>query len=92
MEAVWHAMEYFGNTILFVLCGLFAYESCKKVAWADFAWLILLYILATMARALMVAVLWPVVNMVGGSDVTLLGGTPVFWRTLTKSQNHAMCS
>ncbi|CAE7556879.1 NHX7 [Symbiodinium pilosum] len=70
MEAVWHAMEYFGNTILFVLCGLFAYESCKKVAWEDFGWLILLYILANLARAFMVALLWPIVNMVGGSDVT----------------------
>ena len=72
MEAVWHAMEYFGNTILFVLCGLFAYESCKKAAWEDFGWLILLYILANLARAFMVALLWPIVNMVGGSDVTPL--------------------
>ena len=67
-------MEYFGNTVLFVLCGLFAYESCSKVAWADFGWLLLLYILATLARGFMVAVLWPAVNLVGGSDVTLLAG------------------
>eukprot|EP00439_Symbiodinium_sp_Y106_P087389 s397_g48.t3 len=70
MLAVWHTMEYFGNTVLFVLCGLFAYESCSKVAWADFGWLLLLYILATLARGFMVAVLWPAVNLVGGSDVT----------------------
>ena len=72
MDAVWHAMEYFGNTILFVLCGLFAYESFTKVAWEDFGWLILLYILANFARAFMVALLWPIVNLVGGSDVTPL--------------------
>ena len=71
---MWHTMEYFGNTVLFVLCGLFAYESCSKVAWADFGWLLLLYILATLARGFMVAVLWPAVNLVGGSDVTLLAG------------------
>ncbi|CAJ1332034.1 unnamed protein product [Effrenium voratum] len=30
LGAVWHAMEYFGNTVLFTLCGVFSYESCKK--------------------------------------------------------------
>ncbi|CAK9099545.1 unnamed protein product [Durusdinium trenchii] len=70
LQAIWHTLEFFGNTILFVLCGVFAYTACKKVEWADFAWLGLLYILGNLARGLMIAMLAPLVNLVGGSDVT----------------------
>lgn len=73
LQAIWHTLEFFGNTILFVLCGVFAYTACKKVEWADFAWLGLLYILGNLARGLMIAMLAPLVNLVGGSDVTFLG-------------------
>ena len=41
--------------------------------WEDFAWLALLYVLANLARGIMIAMLSPLVNLVGGSDVTLLG-------------------
>ncbi|CAK9016433.1 Sodium/hydrogen exchanger 7 (Na(+)/H(+) exchanger 7) (NHE-7) (Protein SALT OVERLY SENSITIVE 1) [Durusdinium trenchii] len=70
LQAIWHTLEFFGNTILFVLCGVFAYTACKKVEWADFAWLGLLDILGNLARGLMIAMLAPLVNLVGGSDVT----------------------
>lgn len=70
LAAVWHLLEFFGNTILFVLCGVFSYTSTKNVEWADYGWLALLYILANLARGVMVGVLLPVLNCVGGSDVT----------------------
>eukprot|EP00434_Breviolum_minutum_P020185 symbB.v1.2.017800.t1/scaffold1394.1/size200789/23 len=70
LGAVWHLLEFFGNTILFVLCGVFSYTSTKNVQWADYGWLALLYVLANLARGLMIGVLWPVMNCVGGSDVT----------------------
>ena len=38
--------------------------------WEDFAWLALLYVLANLARGIMIAALSPLVNLVGGSDVT----------------------
>ena len=72
LAAVWHLLEFFGNTILFVLCGVFSYTSTKNVQWTDYGWLVLLYILANLARGVMVGVLLPVLNCVGGSDVTPL--------------------
>lgn len=72
LAAVWHLLEFCGNTILFVLCGVFSYTSTKNVEWADYGWLALLYILANLARGVMIGVLLPVLNCVGGSDVTPL--------------------
>ena len=30
LHTIWHMLEFFGNTILFVLCGVFGYVACKK--------------------------------------------------------------
>ena len=51
---------------------MFSYTSTKNVQWADYGWLALLYVLANLARGLMIGVLWPVMNCIGGSDVTPL--------------------
>ncbi|CAK8989103.1 Sodium/hydrogen exchanger 7 (Na(+)/H(+) exchanger 7) (NHE-7) (Protein SALT OVERLY SENSITIVE 1) [Durusdinium trenchii] len=70
LAAVWHLLEFFGNTVLFVLCGVFAFESAQIVRWSDYGWLLVFYILANLARGFMIGVLWPLVNCVSGSDVT----------------------
>lgn len=72
LAAVWHLLEFFGNTVLFVLCGVFAFESAQIVRWSDYGWLLVFYILANLARGFMIGVLWPLVNCVSGSDVTSL--------------------
>jgi hypothetical protein len=62
---VWHAVEFFGNTILFQLAGAIFYESThKSVYFEDWGWLIVLYILATLARGFMIVVFCPYLNAV----------------------------
>eukprot|EP00746_Dinoflagellata_sp_MGD_P004011 gnl/MRDRNA2_/MRDRNA2_107772_c0_seq1.p1 gnl/MRDRNA2_/MRDRNA2_107772_c0~~gnl/MRDRNA2_/MRDRNA2_107772_c0_seq1.p1 ORF type:complete len:906 (+),score=138.75 gnl/MRDRNA2_/MRDRNA2_107772_c0_seq1:200-2917(+) len=73
IEHVWHAIEFFGNTILFILCGLEFYQSVKKVEGRDWGFLLLLYVFATLARAAMIGCLYPLLNLVAGSHTAKTG-------------------
>lgn len=64
IEHVWHAIEFFGNTILFILCGIIFYASMRAVEAAAYGYLILLFVLATLARGTMIFCLYPFLNMV----------------------------
>lgn len=64
VQHVWHALEFFGNTILFLLCGLVFYTSLQNIEAQDWFWLFVLYILATLARGVMIVGLLPLMNRV----------------------------
>lgn len=70
IQHVWHLMEYLGNTVLFIFCGIMSYDSWAKVAWSDVGWCLVLYFFATVARGLMIFMLKPFVDLAGGSDIT----------------------
>lgn len=66
---VWHTLEFFGNTILFVLCGVIQYVSTTNVRREEFGWLLLLYLVANLCRGAMIFICYPFLNLVATSDV-----------------------
>lgn len=64
IEHVWHAIEFFGNTVLFVLTGVVFELAFESTEWKDLGWLMVLYVLAMVSRGLMILILYPFLNMV----------------------------
>ncbi|CAJ1330028.1 unnamed protein product [Effrenium voratum] len=85
LEAVWEAVEFVGNTVIFFLAGLlFAdtlLDSVGIVQLADFGWLLVLYIALLLIRAAMLGVLWVPLNMVG-SPIDWREGVAMVWSGL----------
>jgi len=66
IHVVW---ESIGNTMVFILAGLlFGHRYLTRQAhleMMDFAWMFLLYVAMMLIRAVMVLVLWPILNLIG---------------------------
>mmetsp|Transcript_34381 Transcript_34381/g.106750 ORF Transcript_34381/g.106750 Transcript_34381/m.106750 type:complete len:880 (-) Transcript_34381:66-2705(-) len=69
IRTVWEALEFVGNTLIFLLAGLLFAHKCLSrspvLRWRDLGFLILLYIVVTLIRGLMILVMWPVLNLLG---------------------------
>lgn len=69
MRTVWEALEFVGNTLIFLLAGLLFASKCLSrshaLQWRDLGYLILLYIVVTLIRAVMIILLWPILQLVG---------------------------
>jgi len=75
LRTVWEAIEFMGNTIIFLLAGLLFANLCltrqDHLQWMDVFWLLVLYPTVIIIRAMMLALLWFPLRMVG---------TPIDWR------------
>jgi len=69
MRTVWEALEFVGNTLIFLLAGLLFAHKCLSrspvLQWRDLGCLILLYIVVTVIRGIMIVSLWPILNLLG---------------------------
>mmetsp|Transcript_2828 Transcript_2828/g.6619 ORF Transcript_2828/g.6619 Transcript_2828/m.6619 type:complete len:881 (-) Transcript_2828:125-2767(-) len=69
MRTVWEALEFVGNTLIFLLAGLLFGHKCfartSVLNGRDVGYLFLLYIVVTAIRAFMIVFLWPILNLVG---------------------------
>jgi len=85
MRTVWEALEFVGNTIIFILAGLLFGHKCLSrtpvLHGADVGWLILLFIVATLVRGVVVGVLLPFLNMMG-SGLTKEEAAVMVWSGL----------
>eukprot|EP00747_Dinoflagellata_sp_TGD_P096728 gnl/TRDRNA2_/TRDRNA2_166926_c0_seq1.p1 gnl/TRDRNA2_/TRDRNA2_166926_c0~~gnl/TRDRNA2_/TRDRNA2_166926_c0_seq1.p1 ORF type:complete len:1078 (-),score=152.87 gnl/TRDRNA2_/TRDRNA2_166926_c0_seq1:8-2800(-) len=62
VSQTWHAVEFFGNTVLFLLAGMIFYESVLEVQPVDWLWLLVVYTTAVLIRAAVFFMLWPVLQ------------------------------
>lgn len=69
VDHVWHCLEFFGNTILFLLCGTVWALGCYNVQWVDFGWLLVLYVISILARTFMLFSAYPFLNWLAPSKV-----------------------
>lgn len=69
MHIVWEAIEFMGNTVIFLLAGLLFGHRCitrrGNLQSVDFCWLLVLYVALLVIRGIMVLVLWPLMNFCG---------------------------
>lgn len=69
MHTIWEAIEFIGNTLIFFLAGLIFGGICVSrsdhISIVDYGYLLLLYVVVTIIRLMMIAVLWWPMNMVG---------------------------
>lgn len=76
MENVWHAIEYFGNTLIFALAGVLTRRAVMSdvIGPRDFFYCFVLYVVMMAVRALMVLTLYPILaNMGYGTDPKAAG-------------------
>jgi len=77
MENVWHAIEYFGNTVLFFLAGVITFKAISspydggatapvEFGGNDYGSVILFFFVMTAIRAAMLLVFYPVLERLGG--------------------------
>lgn len=90
---VWEAIEFIGNTVIFFLAGLIfggtLLEEKSYLKLVDVAWLLLLYVSIFAIRALMLAVFWLPLNMVG-SHLSWQEGFAMVWSGLRGAVSVAM--
>merc|ERR1719392_387790 len=71
LRTFWHSIEFVGNTVIFALAGLIfggiCFERRHIITMQDFLFLGVLWVLCTLIRAFMVAVLWIPLNRLGHS-------------------------
>jgi NhaP-type Na+/H+ or K+/H+ antiporter len=74
LHIVWHNLEFFGNTLVFMVGGLIFGNAtmCKRcLPWGatitpvDYLWLLVMYGLLMLVRAAVVGALWVPMNVVG---------------------------
>ena len=67
LENVWHAFEYFGNTLIFMLAGVITRRamSSPNIVGRDYALCLMLYALMTLIRALMILLFYPLLSNMG---------------------------
>jgi len=85
IRTVWEAIEFMGNTIIFLLAGLLFSSTCLSrsgyLRWSDIGWLLVLYIVVTLIRMVMVLLLWPFMNMCG-QKITWQEALVIVWSGL----------
>jgi NhaP-type Na+/H+ or K+/H+ antiporter len=69
MHHVWHAIEFLGNTIIFVLAGVIIgdtmYSRSEHIGWSDVGWLGVLFVLSNLIRYAMLIMFYPMLNSMG---------------------------
>merc|ERR1719321_554807 len=69
METLWETIEFIGNTIVFFIAGLlFVFNVMMRreyITFYDVGWLACLYVFMIFSRAVMVLLLWPLINVAG---------------------------
>mmetsp|Transcript_131603 Transcript_131603/g.232582 ORF Transcript_131603/g.232582 Transcript_131603/m.232582 type:complete len:875 (+) Transcript_131603:82-2706(+) len=71
VHTVWEAVEFIGNTVVFLLAGLLFADSClsrrEHIQMMDMVWLFVMYIAVMVIRALTVMILWVPLRHVGAA-------------------------
>eukprot|EP00658_Telonema_sp_P-2_P038734 TRINITY_DN27732_c0_g1_i5.p1 TRINITY_DN27732_c0_g1~~TRINITY_DN27732_c0_g1_i5.p1 ORF type:complete len:593 (-),score=106.68 TRINITY_DN27732_c0_g1_i5:124-1902(-) len=67
VEIIWHTIDFLFNTVVFMLAGVIIGVAARSstVEAADYGWVIMLYLCATLVRAGMVALLFPALTRIG---------------------------
>lgn len=85
MHTVWETIEFIGNTVIFFLAGVIfmdvVLDRQDHIAASDWGWLLVLYFLLTVIRALMIGVLWVPLNRFG-VPITYQEGAVMVWSGL----------
>jgi len=93
IHVVWETVEMVGNTVIFFLAGLlFAatiFDKWGHIEGAEFGWLLVLYLLVTATRAVVIGVLWPLINRVG-QPVTTQESAALVWGGLRGAVSLAL--
>ena len=65
----WSVISWVINTLIFFISGMFVadklFSTSPHLGWTDFAWLLLLYVLLSIIRALTIAILYPFLKITG---------------------------
>uniref|UniRef100_A0A7S4GL03 Cation/H+ exchanger transmembrane domain-containing protein n=1 Tax=Oxyrrhis marina TaxID=2969 RepID=A0A7S4GL03_OXYMA len=89
MEEVWHTVEFYGNTLLFMLAGTITgklvavhavcdSDACSNIEAQDYAWTLLFYVFMVLGRALMLLVVYPVLKF-SGPGVSFSDCVVIWW-------------
>lgn len=93
MHTVWETIEFVGNTVVFFLAGLIfmdvVVDKHAKIYMSDWGWLLVLYVVLTLIRAVMIAVLWKPINAVG-TPVSLEEAVVMVWSGLRGAVSLAL--
>jgi len=93
IKGVWEALEFIANTVIFMLAGLLfgkaVFTRSQYIGIADVGWLLLLYVVLTIFRAVMIGVLWVPMNALG-HKLTPQDGIVMTWSGLRGAVSLAM--
>lgn len=82
LQTIWHAIEFVGNTVIFVLAGIIfggmVFERRHFVKLTDFFFLGVLYLVSMAIRMVMVGLLWIPLNN-SGHPLTFQEGAVMVW-------------
>lgn len=67
-EAVWHCIEFLGNTVLFFLAGVLIRRAIwdSHITGPDFGWVIVMYLFMVLIRTAMITLCYPIMVRIGG--------------------------
>eukprot|EP00931_Biecheleriopsis_adriatica_P058425 TRINITY_DN34775_c0_g1_i1.p1 TRINITY_DN34775_c0_g1~~TRINITY_DN34775_c0_g1_i1.p1 ORF type:complete len:1179 (+),score=197.98 TRINITY_DN34775_c0_g1_i1:60-3596(+) len=67
LENVWHAFEYFGNTLIFFIAGVLTRRALWNdvIQGADYGWCVLTYVMMMALRAVMMVLCYPILKRLG---------------------------
>jgi len=67
LENVWHAIEYFGNTLIFFLAGVITHRAMisPNISSEDYFYCIVMYVLMMLIRGLMILIFYPLLTRLG---------------------------
>lgn len=93
VHIVWEAIEFVGNTMVFLLAGLLFADSCftriEHIFKEDLYWLIVMYLAAMGVRALLILILWIPLKLVG-KPLSWREGLVMVWSGLRGAVSLAM--
>merc|ERR1719191_1019268 len=82
LQTIWHAIEFVGNTVIFVLAGIIfggmCFERRAIIQLSDFFFLGFLYLISMLIRMVMVGLLWIPLNY-SGHSLTIQEGFVMVW-------------
>jgi NhaP-type Na+/H+ or K+/H+ antiporter len=82
LQTIWHAIEFVGNTVIFVLAGIIfggmCFERRQLISYSDFFYLGVLYLVSMVIRTVMVGLLWIPLNN-SGHPLTVQEGAVMVW-------------
>lgn len=85
LHTVWEMIEFVGNTLVFFIAGLIFGGICLSrsdhIDWADYWYLLLLYLMCTLVRAIMMSILWLPLHL-AGTKITKQEGIVMVWSGL----------